>query len=89
MMSGRPVLYTKSIGLDETVKKAQCGFAFENFNEFEEQLIRLYTDKQLRITMGQRSRAFAEKNMVYSESAKKLLEEIRLRFIKTCRQNHY
>jgi glycosyltransferase involved in cell wall biosynthesis len=76
MMAGRAVLFTASLGMNEVIAQAGCGFTFESMQDLEDLLIRMYKDEELIKSLGRKARSFAEKHMVYSDHAKKLLREI-------------
>ena len=87
MMAGRPILFTKSLGMNEVVALARCGFAFEDFTELKAFLIQIYRNKDLVKILGRRARSFAEKHMVYMGHARKLLMEILSRLSQISKQS--
>jgi glycosyltransferase involved in cell wall biosynthesis len=61
--TGRPVITSNSVGCKETVIDGYNGFLIEpkNVDELTNKLEQLLADKELRLTMGQNSRKYAEK----------------------------
>jgi len=82
LMSGRPIVYVKSLGNAEVIKRAGCGFAFQDLHELKQILTQLCKEKSLIETLGYRARVFAEFHMVYKKHANELFREILLRISK-------